>query len=51
VTWEGKDIYTTQGIEQFDADMRKLMGYLIEMAFGKAVARFHPTSGYERGTP
>jgi hypothetical protein len=39
VTWEGRDIYTTEGIEQFDADMRKLTDYLVEMAFGKAVAR------------
>ena len=26
VTWEGRDIYTTEGMEQFDADMRKLTG-------------------------
>ena len=40
VIWDGRDIYTTEGMEQFDADMQKLIDYLIEMAFGKAVARF-----------
>jgi len=37
-TWEGRDIYTA-GFEQFDADMRRLTEYLVEMAFGKTVAR------------
>jgi hypothetical protein len=47
VIWEGRDIYTTEGIEQFDADMRKLTDYLVEMAFGKAVARLarEPSEG------
>jgi hypothetical protein len=38
VTWKGKDIYTTQGIEQFDTDMRILLDYLFHMAFGKTLA-------------
>jgi hypothetical protein len=38
VTWKGKDIYTTQGIEQFETDTRDLVEYLLQMAFGKKVA-------------
>jgi hypothetical protein len=40
VTWKGKDIYTTEGVEQFDADMRDLLDYLFQMAFGKKLASF-----------
>jgi hypothetical protein len=38
VTWKGKDIYTTEGIEQFDTDVRELSDYLFQMAFGKKLA-------------
>ena len=38
VIWKGKDIYTTQGVEQFDTDMRVLLDYLFQMAFGKKLA-------------
>lgn len=38
VTWARKDIYTTAGIEQFDADMLRLHDYLFQMAFGKKLA-------------
>src|SRR5262245_23601952 len=38
VTWKGKDIYTTEGIEQFDTDVRQLIDYLFQMAFGKKLA-------------
>jgi hypothetical protein len=37
MTWKGKDIYTTEGIEQFDTDMRILLDYLFQMAFGKTL--------------
>jgi hypothetical protein len=40
VIWKGKDIYTTDGIEQFDADMVELIDYLFQMAFGKKLASF-----------
>jgi hypothetical protein len=48
VTWKGKDIYTTAGIEQFDTDMLKLHDYLFQMAFGKKLASF---ASKLRGTP
>jgi hypothetical protein len=38
VTWKGKDLYTVDGVEQFDADMRVLLDYLFQMAFGKRLA-------------
>ena len=38
VTWNGKDINTTEGIEQFDSDMLLLQDYLFQMAFGKNLA-------------
>jgi hypothetical protein len=38
VTWKGKDINTTDGIEQFDSDMLLLQDYLFQMAFGKKLA-------------
>jgi len=40
VTWKGKDIYTTEGIEQFDADMLQLHDYLFQLAFGKKLATY-----------
>ena len=40
VTWKGQDIYTTQGIQQFDTDMRNLLDYLFQIAFGKKLASF-----------
>src|SRR5262249_10848700 len=40
VTWKGKDIYTTDGMEQFNADMVELIDYLFQMAFGKKLASF-----------
>jgi len=40
VTWKGQDIYTIQGIQQFDTDMRNLLDYLFQMAFGKKLASF-----------
>jgi hypothetical protein len=35
VTWKGKDIYKTEGIEQFNADMLELQDCLFQLAFGK----------------
>ena len=40
VIWKGQDIYTTQGMAQFDTDMRNLVDYLFQMAFGKKLASF-----------
>jgi hypothetical protein len=40
VTWKGQSIYTTQGMQQFDTDMRNLLDYLFQMAFGKKLASF-----------
>lgn len=40
VTWKGKDMYTIEGIEQFDSDMLKLHDYLFQLAFGKKLASF-----------
>jgi len=40
VTWKGKDIYTIEGMEQFDTDMLKLHDYLFQMAFGKKLVSF-----------
>lgn len=38
VIWKGSDLYTSEGIEQFDADMLELHDYLFQMAFGKKLA-------------
>src|SRR5262249_19278490 len=40
VIWKGQDIYTTQGMAQFDTDMRNLVDYLFQMAFGQKLASF-----------
>jgi hypothetical protein len=38
VTWNEKDIFTTNGLDQFDRDMQKLHDYLYQLAFGKTLA-------------
>ena len=38
VTWNEKDIFTTDGFAQFDRDMIKLHDYLYQLAFGKTLA-------------
>ena len=40
VTWKGKDIYTTEGTEEFDGDMVQLHDYLFQLAFGKKLASY-----------
>jgi len=40
VTWKGKDLYTSEGVEQFDADMLRLHDYLFQLAFGKKLSDF-----------
>jgi hypothetical protein len=40
VMWNGKDIYTLDGVAQFDADMLALHDYLFQLAFGKKLANF-----------
>lgn len=38
VTWNEKDLFTTDGLVQFDHDMVKLHDYLYQLAFGKTLA-------------
>jgi len=40
VLWNNQDLNTTAGLEAFDADMRTLIDYLFQMAFGKRLADF-----------